>query len=697
MVRIEVIGLRVVRGMRGFLIRKIVISMKQVLRWAKRGVLLTGAFLALGTEVNVRAQELVTVSARRYIKVIQPMELAGREINNYRLYSLADAVRYYSGVQFKDYGGLAGFKTINVRSLGSERLGVFYNGIELSNAQNGQIDLTKFSMENMGSLALYSGQKGDIFQSATDYASAGSLYINSQRPLFTNGEKSNFKATLKGGSHLLVNPSILLENDLGNYITTSVNLELVSFDGNYPFRYQRKNAEGDLIYDEKGRRKNNEVLATRLEGSLNGIFDRGVWSIYAYNYNSQRGIPGAIVNNVWYKGEDLSERNSFVQGTVKIDVIQGYRTQVNFKLANDYTHYINNDDRIVTINNSFRQWEAYISNSHLYTILPGWDATGAYDLQWLHMQKYDEVKEDSAEGFARPWRLKHLLSLATQGGYKAFSAQASVLGTYVMNFGEKEFNVYGDEYAVSPTVLLSYTPFRRIDFSVQAFVKQTFRVPNYNDRYVSEVEGEKLNPETMMQYSLGLLYSRKSDGTIRDYGVTAEAYYHDVKNKIVAYPKGQLYRWSMVNLGKVQIIGGDAVAYMTMRFLTELDVTAKIQYTYQQARDITNEFDTYYNNQIPNIPWHSGSAILGLNWRGWGLNYSFLYVGARYSRQENIPYYKMQPWYTHDLSVHKRFNLGEWNFRCMLEVNNVLGEAYEIITNYPMPKQFFRLSVSAEI
>lgn len=640
--------------------------------------------------------QLVTVGTRRYIKVIQPMELSGNDLYRYRLYSMADAVRYYSGVQFKDYGGLAGFKTINVRSLGSERVGVFYNGVELGNAQNGQIDLTKFSLDNVGNLALYSGQKGDIFQSATDYASAGSLYITSRRPRFQPESKTNFMATVRGGSHLFVNPSLLFEHDLGHYISTSVNVELVSFDGNYPFRYQRKNALGELIYDTKARRSNNNINATRVEAALHGVFDRGIWSIFAYNYASQRGIPGAIVNNIWYTGEDLSERNSFLQGTVKIDVAPGYRTQVNFKLANDFTHYINNDDRIVKIDNTYHQWEAYISNSHLYSIMPDWDLTGAYDFQWTHMQKRDVIKGRAADDFARPWRLKHLLSLATQYSYKALQAQASVLGTFVQNFGVADYNVYGNEQAVTPALLLSYTPFRRVDFSIQAFVKQTYRVPNYNDRYVSEVEGGKLNPENLMQYSLGVLYSKKTDGMIREYGVTAEGYYHDVKDKIIAYPRGQLYRWSMVNLGKVQIFGGEAVAYGTMRILEDFDITAKVQYTYQQAQDITNPNDTYYKNQIPNIPWHSGSAVVNLDWRGWGLNYSFLYVGTRYSRQENMPYYKMQPWYTHDLSIQRLFKFGDWNFRCMAEVNNLIGEPFEIITNYPMPKQVFRVTLRAE-
>lgn len=646
---------------------------------------------------TIREYESARVAGRKYIRVLQPMELSGRKLNAYRGYSVADAVRYYSGLLFKDYGGLAGFKTINVRSLGSERINVFYNGIELHNAYNGQVDLAKFSLDNIGGLALYSGQKGDIFQSATDFASAGSLYITSRRPTFQPDVKTNFKAGVRGGSFFTVNPSLYYEHDLGNYITTTASLEFLTSNGEYPFHYRRYNAEGEKVYDFRAHRRNNAIYASRAEASLHGIFDRGVWNMFLYHYGSTRGIPGAIVNNVTYRGERITERNSFLQGNVKIDVADGYQTQVNYKLGFDYTRYVNEDDKIVRIDNTFRQYEAYLSNSHLYTVMEDLDLTAAYDVQFAMLRKYDEVLDRPAANFGRPMQLKNLLSLAAQYSVGDVQMQGSVLGTFVNSFDKKGYDSYGNHRALTPAFLVSYTPWKRIDFSVQAYVKQTFRLPNYNDRYLSEVEGDRLNPEKMLQYSLGVIYSQKQDAAIREYGVTAEGYYHDVRDKIIAYPKGQLFRWSMVNLGRVRIVGADAMAYMRYRALGELEITTRVQYRFQQARDVTNRHDSYYKNQIPNIPLHSGSATVSMGWRGWMLNYSFLYVGTRYGRQENIPYYELQPWYTHDVSLGKGFTLGGWAFKCLAEVNNVFGQDFEIVANYPMPKQMYRLTLTAEL
>mgnify|MGYP002624503116 CR=1 FL=1 len=60
---------------------------------------------------------------------------------------LPEAVRRFSGVQIRDYGGVGGLKTVNVRSLGSEHTGVFLDGFEIDNAQNMQVDLGRFQTD----------------------------------------------------------------------------------------------------------------------------------------------------------------------------------------------------------------------------------------------------------------------------------------------------------------------------------------------------------------------------------------------------------------------------------------------------------------------------------------------------------------------------------------------------------------------
>ena len=151
----------------------------------------------------------VIVTANRFTEVIPSQKLTGKELEGLNSLSVADALRYFSGIQLKDYGGVGGIKTVNIRGMGSEQTGVYYNGIQLGKAQNGQVDLGKFSLENIEEISLYNGQRSDIFQTAREFGSAGSIYLTTRRPRFKEGEKAHLKAGLKVGSFDFLSPSVL--------------------------------------------------------------------------------------------------------------------------------------------------------------------------------------------------------------------------------------------------------------------------------------------------------------------------------------------------------------------------------------------------------------------------------------------------------------------------------------------------------
>jgi outer membrane receptor protein involved in Fe transport len=223
-----------------------------------------------------------------------------------------------------------------------------------------------------------------------------------------------------------------------------------------------------------------------------------------------------------------------------------------------------------------------------------------------------------------------------------------------------------------------------------------------------------LKPELAKQHSVGLSFTqpfRIAQQRGSEFRINADYYYNRISDKIIAYPKGQQFRWTMLNLGLVKINGLDINAQLHFVLPKNFYLTAKAQYTYQTAVDVTDPSDTYYGHQIPYIPWHSGSAVGILGWQNdwmqYGLNYSFIYVGERYNQQENILFNYTQPWYTHDLSVYGEWDIykvkGErlevkgkklFTLRVALDVNNLLSQDYDVILNYPMPKRNYKCTIS---
>ena len=632
------------------------------------------------------ALEEVVVTAQSFRDVIPAQTLKGRELEVLRSHSVADALRYFSGVQLKDYGGVGGVKTINIRSMGTNHMGVFYNGVELGNAQNGQVDLGKFSLDNIEAVELYNGQRSDIFQSAREFSTAGSIYLTTRFPRFKEGSRSNFRAALRAGSFDVINPSVAFEYRLSPSLSVSFNGEWMNASGKYKFRYRRVTPAGELAYDTTATRQNGDIDALRFEGGIHGYLPRGRWKAYLYHYSSERGVPGAIVNNVWRRGERLWDRNSFVQGLLEHDFSARWHTRVLLKYAFDYTRYVNDDEKLIRVDNTYKQKEAYFSWSNRIDILPNWDVSAAYDFQWNGLSEYKDVS-----------RVTQWASLATSVALgECFKAQASVAGNFV-NEERLDRDSAPFKMRFTPGVFLSYKPLRAANLVIRAFYKHSYRMPTFNDLYYTDMGNASLRPEAAIQYNAGLLYDREQPHSwLRYFSIGVDAYFNSVKDKIVAYPKGQQFRWTMLNLGRVHIKGIDTQIMATFALPAGVALTAKGQYTYQEAIDVTSPADNYYRHQIPYIPWHSASAIVMLDWRTWHLNYSFIYTGERYNQQENIRYNYTQPWYTSDVSLMKSFTVRGVGLKLSAEVNNLFSQDYDVILNYPMPKRNYRFGVAVE-
>ena len=634
----------------------------------------------------------ITITESRRKEIIQSQRLDGKQLQSLNSQSVADALRYFSGIQVKDFGGVGGIKTINIRSMGSQHVGVFYDGLQLGNAQNGQIDLGRYSLDNIEEINLYNGQKSNIFQSAKDFGSSGTIYIRTRRPRWSGDEKFHFMGQFKTGSFGLINPEVVWEQRLSQRVSLSASASYTNANGKYEYRYRRLNLDGSVAYDTTATRHNSDIEAFRAEVSTFGFLDKGQWCGKVYYYDSERGIPGAIVNNVFKNGERQWDRNLFAQGSFEYSFSQRYQMKGSAKWAWDYMRFLRDDSKELYIDNSYYQQEAYLSVANIFRVTSWWDLSASVDAQWNTMNA-------NMRNFMYPTRWSQYVSVATAMRYGGLSGQASVLGTFIQDIAGNErvgrSTTYRNEF--TPALFLSWQPIETSDWHINGFVKKAFRMPTFNDLYYTEVGNKDLEPEYTWQYSIGSRYQMQFNNNVfKNIAINGDAYYNKVTNKIVAYPSGQQFRWTMLNLGLVEIYGVEVGTESNMKF-GSIDGVLRLNYTYQNARDFTDLSDSYYGDQIPYIPLHSGSVAGRLSWRGFDFNYSFIYTGERYNAQENIPQNYEQPWYTHDASLVWNFPWGKVNCRVGLEVNNIFNQDYEVILNYPMPGRNYKLTLKVNI
>ena len=651
---------------------------------------------AMGDEVFLDSvltiQEINVVANKHQKEIIKPQTLSGVELERLNSHSVADALRYFSGVQLKDYGGIGGIKTVNIRSMGTNHVGVFYNGIQLGNAQNGQVDLGRYSLENVEEISLYNGQKSNIFQSAKDFASSSAIYIYTKRPTFGHGRNYNVMVQMKTGSFGLANPSIIWSQRLTDNISMSANAEYTYANGRYKFRYRRLQLNGDVAYDTTATRQNGDVEALRAEMGLYGRIQNGRWNLNGYFYTSERGIPGAIVNNVFRRGERQWDKSAFGQGAFEKKFSNSYSLKLSGKFAWDYSNYLRDDEKELYLNNHYYQKEVYFSVANLFSINNWWTVSASADLQWNTMAA-------DLTDFAYPTRWTQLGAIATAMNFKHVGLQASLLGTFIQEStrSRKIYTAGPNRHEFSPAAFINYRPFDSDWLEIYGFFKKIFRMPTFNDLYYTEIGNADLEPEYTYQYDIGISISRQLGHSFFDFvSIKTDAYYNLVKNKIIAYPTGKQFRWTMINLGKVRIAGvevsGDVAAH-----IEKVRMKLHTQYTFQRARDYTDPADSFYGDQIPYIPRHSISVSYNANYRGWDFNYSFIYTGERYNEQENNLYNFEPPWFTHDMSLSKEFTINNVSLKLIGELNNVFNQAYEVIHNYPMPGRNFRLTAKISI
>ena len=192
-----------------------------------------------------------------------------------------------------------------------------------------------------------------------------------------------------------------------------------------------------------------------------------------------------------------------------------------------------------------------------------------------------------------------------------------------------------------------------------------------------------------MEYNLGLTWSRMLTKWFNIH-TTADVYYNQVKDKIVAFPS--TYVWKMVNFGKVDIKGLDVTMGVDVQMTTKINLQVMAAYTFQEAIDkIEND------EQIPYTPKHSGNGSVIVRTPWITLGYSLMGQGQRYSNVMHRPEYRLHSYWEHSLTASHEFSWRKNKVSLMASLLNLTDEQYEIVQYYPMPGRSWRVGVKWEI
>ena len=638
-------------------------------------------------------EEVTVVETQRKhtLTSTSPLHLLDRQdMQTMGITDMADALHRLPGITLRDYGGAGGMKTVSVRGFGAKHTGVSYDGVMLSDCQSGEIDLSRYSLDNVDNISLVIGDNDDIFIPARQASTPAVLNIQTLR-LPTDDVKPHLTTQLRFGSFGYVSPFVRYEQNFSNRFAFSAVAEYTYAENDYPYELQN----GDYLISE---RRNNSRMNSG-HGELNFLWtinDKNRLSGKVYYYDNDRQLPGQVRYYTNLNRETLRDRNFFGQLLYQTRLAERWSMKWNGKF-NWYSSSYRDPLYQGGVNDAdYWQREVYTSAAILFTPTSHWsfDYSADYAFNNLNGSSWRTV-------LGKPYRHTILQSVTAKYRKERLTVMARLLYSLYLNeqkdvpvTNRKDIsqNSAGNMRRLSPSVSLSYRLMADKELYLRASYKNIFRSPTFNESYYYHYGSPNLKPEISDQFNIGATYSVKEACPFQ-MSATLDLYYNHVKDMIVAVPFN-MFVWNCVNLAKARTYGVDVTMRCSYQFSHEHRLSLFGNYTYHKAEDCTDEASPYYGNQVAYVPRHTGSAAVTYENPWVNVSLHGTGVSARWTNNEHYDGTLIDGYIDCGLTLYRTFSFGIHHLEGRFDLKNVFDKRYEIVGRYPMPGRSFQITVN---
>ncbi len=606
--------------------------------------------------------------------------LQKKDLQNLGSNSVGEVAKFLSGVLVKDYGGLGGVKTVSVRGLSSNHTAILYDGVNIFDNQSGQIDLGKYSLASVSSLSLANGQFTPMLPTASSLASASAINIQTEKPNLNNKD-TRAEVGISYGSFSTFNENIFFARKINRRNIITAYFDIINSKGNYPFVLHYGLQDNQKTQTLK--RDNNAIFSSHAE--INWFYDinrTNSLKIKAFAYYSDRELPSSVTLYYMNSKEELFNKNLFLQSSFTSYLNGLFTYKNNFKIDWNSTHYINPklSNGLQGEDDLYNLLLLYDNNAISFQPIENLFFTLTNDLYYNKLQANTQME-------AQPERLSSLTAFVWDWNFlKHFYLTTNILHSF-----------YYDIYANNNKTTHHFSPFvclkwQKNNFSLSLFYKNIFRLPTFNELYYRRFGSKDLAPENTKQISFSSAYNKEFKNT--DFSFEFSLYYNDVTNKIVAIPKN-VYLWSMINYGKVQVYGYDLKLGVSMEILNVV-LEGKINYSYSKATD-NEKTSLTYKHLLPYCPEQVYTVIANANYKNISFGYNCILVDNRYALPENISYNLLPHYADHSFNINYLYNTPSSDYKLTFAINNILNKQYQIVRSYPMMGRNYQISITLSL
>lgn len=595
--------------------------------------------------------------------------------------SVAEAVKTFPGVVMRDYGGTGGLKTVMIRSFGAGHTGVFIDGAPMTDISSGQTDLGKFPLTRLEEVNLSLGSNFEEPISARERNSAGTINLRNITPDFRKySTRGSF--SIKSGSFGLINPALGIDRKISKTLMAATDVNGLISNGEYPYT-----VDNGPTGTEKLNRSNSDIktLNARILLHYQPADSSSLKTTFRY-YNSERGLPGAVVYYNPYSSQRLANRDFSITSSYS-SARKKYSMLSSAGFSRGWLRYTDPDYLGFTesLNNTYLQHEFYLSQSVVLKHKHGFLSSFAADYIFNNFSS-------NQYNNSNPVRNTLLLSAGIIHKHKLAETSAGLLFNSVYDKNDlsesSKSTVKAMPYA---TIYIRIAEKPGIRFRVM--YKNTFRMPSFNELYYQLVGNAHLQPENANQLNAGVLanYRFYKNTYVR---LTADVFRNRISNKIIAVPTQNLFVWSMQNIGKVNTTGAEILMEGYVETGEKTYISASFGYTWQEALDVSDKTTETYEHQIPYVPFETFSGRIQLGYQNLSLDYNILFNGFRYAAATNIHQNLLPSWWISDAGISWNLPAKRFNYKLKAEVTNLFDKEYVVIRSFPMPGRSFGFTAS---
>ncbi|MDZ7360236.1 MAG: TonB-dependent receptor [candidate division KSB1 bacterium] len=599
------------------------------------------------------AETVVTATRQASVRADAPSATELVEVNSPQIVArqnLGEALSNAQSVFVKEYGGVNGLKTINLRGAGEGQVLVLTDGARLNNPQSGSIDASLFSLVGIDKIEILRGNASAQYGSE---AIGGVIHLRSVQP------PAGFSSSLQtsAGSFGAFNSRAQLSYGSAKW-RGAVALDRLVSDGDFPI-----DDTGKIKRQNNGSQR-REIFA-RLSGNPHD--DLSVQVLHRRT-RLEQGVPGSL----HFLSDDAQQKDSNHLTSIAFNWNSSPLLQLAAQFSADRRDQRYDDPDPLfpvasrhQVASDFGSLQNRVKLHQTFDLVVGGEA-GHYRLTSTDLGKPERTQRSAfVQAEWQPF-------LGRRPGRWQIKVMPSL-----------RYDDYSDAgHRTSPKLALGLNRESATRLHVHGSIGKSFRVPSMNDLFWPAgpfVAGNPgLLPERGREIEGGVLYEFSTAG---NWQLELAGFNSKIEDLIVWISDAN-FRYSPVNLENAKISGVE----LSAAWRSHGDRLGwRANYTRLSPKNEASSKNLLYR------PANKFDLNANLNLRYLNLGGSFQLVGKRFINADNsksLPAYRVT-----NFSLSRQVHFGDFDTLLHVEMRNVFDKHFSIIDGYPLPGREWRATL----